>query len=84
MLRRECCKEAPRRLCFNVAVKRRLTRLHSNRVRRVPERCRPFGKVSISVHHTANFCREAQADKNGDGFCEHIGFHRSLLSNPEC
>ena len=84
MFFREGCEQAARGLRFDLAAKRRLACFHGNGVYRVSERGRPLDKVSVGVHDTVNFRREAQANKNGDRVSEHIGFHCCLLPNPEC
>jgi hypothetical protein len=84
MLFGESSKKAAGGFRLYFATERSATGPQGHRMSRVSERCRPLGKVSVGVHHAANFRRETYADKNGDRLSEHIGSHRSLLPNPGC
>ncbi len=81
MHRRKCCEEAGCRLCFDVPVKSRLTRLQGNRVCRVAERCRPLSKVSVSVHDAANLGGDPRPTRMVTSFLNISGF-LALSSQP--
>ena len=69
---------------IDLAAQCRATSLQCHRVGAVPERCRPFAKVFVGIHDAADLSRKAKADKDAHRLFEHVGFHDSLLPNPEC